>query len=383
MNLSNSLLASVLQGTPLNVTASPALIDSVMRGSATPMDVIQMFDAFFSGKPPKVRLAAKVEAALSHLRSLGIEPNVDPDTIERLAETFNAPTLPLAIGLCDTIEAEKPLTVRGCLYRTVVRGLVPGTDDASYNRVQRLVLKLRRKGFVPYGWISDSSRRRLKTSSWSGLEDFADTAAEAYRKDLWSRQALHIEVFTEKDAMTGVLHPVTSMFDLHLNVIRGQVSETFVWEIAEQWREIKKPILALYLGDHDPSGLNIEASLKRRLLGFMPAHRRGSITWKRLAITAEDFANSDLLGLSVKAGDGQGRRYIAKYGDRCVEVDALSANTVRERLQNEILANIDADAWQRLQEVEAVERESIKKILLPAWYDTDAAPHLASGGDAR
>ena len=240
-----------------------------MQGN--PLTVMQVFDAMFSGKAPKVRLATKVEMALSELQSLGIEPNLDPDTIERLADTFNAPTLPLAIGLCDTIEAEKPLTVRGCLYRTVVRGLVPGTDDASYNRVQRLVLKLRRKGFIPYGWISDSSRRRLKPSSWSGLEDFADTACEAYRKDLWSRQPLHIEVFTEKDAMTGVLHPVTSKFDLHLNVIRGQVSETFVYEIAEEWRQIRKPILALYFGDHDPSGLAIEASINSRLR--LPASR--------------------------------------------------------------------------------------------------------------
>jgi len=328
---------------------------------------IDRFDRWFSDKPPKVGLASKIQNALSELAAIGFQPALDGDTLERLADTFNAPTLPLAIGLCAIIAEEKPLTVRRCLYRASVQGLVPGTDDASYSRVQRLVLKLRRLGFIPYGWISDSSRRRLKPSSWSGLEDFADTAREAYRKDLWSRQPWHIEVFTEKDAMTGVLHPVTSKFDLHLNVIRGQVSETFVYEIAEEWREIRKPILALYFGDHDPSGLSIEASIKSRLLGFLPPDRRHAVTWKRLAITDEDFANESLLGLAVKAGDCQGRKYIAEYGDRCVEVDALSANTVRERLEAEVVNHIDSEAWQWLQEVEEVERESIKRILLPAW----------------
>jgi hypothetical protein len=71
--------------------------------------------------------------------------------------------------------------------------------------------------------------------------------------------------------------------------------------------------------------------------------------------------------LAVKAGDCQGRKYIAEYGDRCVEVDALSANIVRERLEGEVLEHIDREAWNRLQEIEAVERESIKRILLPAW----------------
>jgi hypothetical protein len=335
---------------------------------------IDLFDRWFSGKAPKVGLASKIQNALSELAAIGFRPDLEPDTLESLADTFNAPTLPLAIGLCAIIAEEKPLTVRRCLYRASVQGLVAGTDDASYSRVQRLVLKLRREGLIPYGWISDSSRRRLKPSSWSGLEDFADTAREAYRKDLWARQAWHIEVFTEKDAMTGVLNPITSKFDLHLNVIRGQVSETFVWEIAEEWRNISKPILALYFGDHDPSGLSIEASIKSRLLGFLPPDRRHAVTWKRLAITAEDFANQALLGLSVKAGDCQGRKYIAEYGDRCVEVDALSANIVRERLEGEVLEHIDCEAWNRLQEVEAVERESIKRILLPAWNGGRALP---------
>lgn len=318
-------------------------------------------------KRQQSRLDEKLVAALDQLRDIKFEHGLTLPTLTRLAQSFNATTLPLAIALCDIIIDEKPLTVRRCLYRASVQGLVPGTDDESYNRTQYLVLKLRRKGFVAYNWISDSSRRRLKPSSWSGLADFADTAAEAYRKDLWARQPWHIEVFTEKDAMTGVLHPVTSQFDLHLNVIRGQVSETFVWEIAEEWREIKKPILALYFGDHDPSGLSIEASIKNRLLGFLPPDRREAITWKRLAITAEDFANTDLLGLEVKKGDKQGRKYVERFGNRCVEVDALSANEVRERLQNEVLSHIDADAWARLREVEDLERQSIKEILMPAW----------------
>src|SRR5205823_11203781 len=178
-------------------------------------------------------------------------------------------------------------------------------------------------------WIVDSTRRRLKQSSWSGLKDFTEDAANAYRLNLWSRQAHYIEFFVEKDAMAGILQPVTYEYDVHLNVIRGQVSETFVWNIAEEWKEIEKPILAYYLGDHDPSGLKIEVSLKSKLHHFTGK----DFSWQRLAITEDDFKDKGLLGFPVKRS-GSWREYLARHDDRCVEVDALPPDEIRERVKN-------------------------------------------------
>jgi hypothetical protein len=47
----------------------------------------------------------------------------------------------------------------------------------------------------------DGTRTRTKPSSWSGLEDYADSVAHCYRKNLWSQQEEYIEIFCEKDAM--------------------------------------------------------------------------------------------------------------------------------------------------------------------------------------
>jgi hypothetical protein len=308
-----------------------------------------------------VRLARKVDSALGVLGKFGFESSLTSDTYSELAKDFNVSTLYLAIALCEIMVEEQPLTVRRGLYRCASYGLVDGTGKKSYHKVQRLILRLRRKGFVPYSWISDSTRSRTKPSSWSGLQDFADTAREAYRKNLWASQDWHIEIFTEKDAMSGVLAPITRKFDVHLNVIRGQVSDSFVWNVAEEWSKIEKPIRAFYFGDHDPSGLGIEASLITRMRGFLPAHIQPQ--WKRIAVDDFDFANEDLLGLKVKGGDKQGRAYIAKYGDRCVEVDAISSNEIRERLEAEILEHVDIGAWKRLQEVEALEKQTMQEIL--------------------
>ena len=157
--------------------------------------------------------------------------------------------------------------------------------------------------------------------------------------------------------MSAVIEPVTAEFDVHLNVIRGHVSETFVWNIAEEWKEIEKPIYAYYLGDHDPSGLRIESSLNSKLSRFTEK----DLEWERLAITSEDF-QSDLLGFPVKRS-GSWRPLPGAYGDRCVEVDALPPGEIRRRVREAIERHIDYDQWWRLQETERLERETLKSTL--------------------
>jgi hypothetical protein len=310
----------------------------------------------------ELRASLNIEKALTELESKNFKSSLEESSLLRLAQEFNLSTLPVAIACCDIVLEEKPLTVRRVLYRCASAGIVAGTDDRCYNQVQRLVLQLRRKEFLDYRWISDSTRSRDKSSSWSGLEDFSESARNAYRKDLWSRQTWHIEVFTEKDAMSGVLRPITREYDIHLNVIRGQVSESFAWNIADEWSRIDKPIQVLYFGDHDPSGFNIEASLKNRLLGFLPKEKREWVFFKRLGANDADFRNSDLISIPVKKKDKSAREYLKTYGDRCVEVDAIDMNEIRRRLEEEIESFIDMREWESLQLTERLEKETIDQL---------------------
>jgi hypothetical protein len=264
------------------------------------------------------------------------------------------------------------MTVRSALYRAVCAGIYPDTSDRHYRQCQRIILKLRRRDVIPFDWIVDSTRRRLKTSSWSGLEDYWETVAACYRRSLWARQDDYVEVFVEKDAMAGVIEPVTAEFDVHLNVIRGQVSETFAYNIAAEWRRIQKPIYAYYLGDHDPAGLEIEKILQGKLEKFSGR----KISWARLAVTPSQFRRKTLLGFPVKATVSAARRksYIASFGDRCVEVDALPPSEVRQLVRSAIESHIDQVEWRRLKEVERLEKQSIRELVLapkPNGLDDD------------
>jgi hypothetical protein len=293
--------------------------------------------------------------AFCECSEIGIDLSIPDFDFELSSANFSASTLYKVFGLAQIIYENQPLTVRSAMYRGIGT-LWKDSSDPNYSICSRLLLEMRRLDLIPYEWIVDGTRISNKPSSWSGLADYAQTVANAYRKDLWERQADYLEVFTEKDAMSGVIAPVTESYDVRLNAIRGYCSETFLWTIAKQWREISKPISVYYLGDHDPAGLNIEADLRSRLEAFCGF----KVAWERLAITQDDF-ESDLLGFPVKRKDKEAKwmPYLERYGDRCVEVDAIPARDIRERVKNAIESHIDQREWKLLQEQEARERVSV------------------------
>jgi len=270
-------------------------------------------------------------------------------------DSFNAATIVQVFGLAQILADNQPLTVRGAMYRGIGK-LWPDSSEPNYNKCARLILGMRRSGLIPYKWIVDGTRVSDKPSSWSGLADYAEAVAESYRKDLWERQEDYIEVFVEKDAMSGIIQPVTRQYDIQLNPIRGFPSETFLWNIAQEWLAIDKPIHVYYLGDHDPAGLKIEDNLRSKLTEFSGK----TVFWKRLAITNEDF-RSDLLGFQVKkkAAAGSWQPYLEQYGDRCVEVDAIPAREIRQRVKDSIESHIDQRKWQFLKEQEQREKQDV------------------------
>jgi hypothetical protein len=311
------------------------------------------------------RIFGRMRLAFARLNKLGfaLEPDTDFN-FAQAAQRFTTATLHKVFALGQLIAEQQPggLTVRGALYRAVSTGIYAGTGKNDYRACGRLILLMRRYSLIPYDWIRDSTRRKLKPSSWKNLVEFAETAANAYRKDLWQNQETYVEVLTEKDAMAAILELVTEEFDIGLNVLRGDSSETFLWELAQEWSTIEKPIQVYYLGDHDPKGLAIEKDASKRLTEFLDGREIG---WLRLAVTRTDFANQVLLGFPTKKNprDPLWPPYIAQYGDRCVEVDAIPANEIRARLSTAIQSHIDWANWNPLKVIETAERARARQAL--------------------
>jgi len=313
------------------------------------------------------------------------------------------------------VAEDHPVSLRGVYYRVVSAGAVEKTE-AAYRLVGRQLLKLRRSCEVPYSHITDGTRWIVKPTSWSGVDEMLEDAAISYRRALWHEQPVEVHVFTEKDAISGVISPVTERWDVALGVLRGYASESFAHSVAEAIKDSSKKTIYIYqLGDHDPSGVDAWRSFRETVAGFLGdkvtaemaarAAQYGvgdlmkvgasigvsecdpdddyagdwaeqvtymflggrafhnadvrKVTFARLAVTEQQVEEWGLPTRPTKQTDTRARNFTGGS----VEVDAIPASRLRQILEDAIVSHIDAEAWTRLREVEDLERESLESFI--------------------
>lgn len=267
-------------------------------------------------------------------------------------------TLDLQFEILDVFaDIAPPLTVRQVYYQLTTRKAVDKTE-AGYNKVQRELTKMRRAGTIPYGWLADNSRTFYEAETHRSLQEAAADMARWYRRDLWAAQNVHVEIWLEKRALVGQLNPICNEFGVRLYPCGGYSSISYAFEAATQLREIDKPIYIYHLSDFDADGAYSSVALEREL------RRHGAaIEFERLALTRHEI---DRWGLhdALRPQKRKSARYkwwAEQYGadQMACELDAIHPADLRQLVHNAIQAHIDPAAWERLQRVEAVERESI------------------------
>ncbi|MEO1057043.1 MAG: hypothetical protein AAFY28_09040, partial [Actinomycetota bacterium] len=176
------------------------------------------------------------------------------------------------------------MTLRGVYYRLQPSGLIEKTEN-DYRKVGRELLKLRRNGDIAYDDITDGTRYVLKDPSFRSKEDALANWAGMYRQNLWTGDT-RIEVFTEKDAISGVIAPVCTRWDVPLGIQRGYASESFTWRVGHNVDPDVFTIM-VQLGDHDPSGVGAWEDFAGKVLEF--ADLGATIDFVRLAVTPEQI----------------------------------------------------------------------------------------------
>jgi hypothetical protein len=262
------------------------------------------------------------------------------------------------------VRREHPITVRGVFYRAVSSGLFDNTDKNNYQRCVNYLTGLREDGKLEDEMFADSTRirhRRGLGGEWTSLKDYVDSSLDSivsrYYRNQWNDQPLHLEVFSEKDAMSTILDGVLSKHYVSFNVTRGNSSRKFLVDIAKEWKAIEKPIVCFYIGDHDPSGINIEENTferLRELSGIDFAHSRLAATW-------EDFQRFQNLSIDVKETDNSTPRYLEKFQtDRALEVDAIPSDEIKATLDKAISEKIDWTLWAKTKEREEKDRTRLE-----------------------
>jgi hypothetical protein len=280
-------------------------------------------------------------------------------TVKR-ARSTKAEIEVLEAAIYEVCEAERPLTIRGCFYRVMSRGLVP-KSEAAYRRVQQRVLNMRRNGDLPYEWIADGTRWRIRPRTYTSVDLALEDAASSYRRALWHDQGVHVEIWSEKDAITSVIDSVTWKWDVPLFIARGFSSETFLYTTAQDIIADGKPAVIYQLGDHDPSGLSAWQDIQKKLTGFAP---KVDFTFERLAVTPEQIETYGLQTRPTKPSDTRAGGF---DGD-CVEVDAMPSDVLRSIVREAIESWIDPHAIRLHEIAENSERQILHRIA-GSWGD--------------
>ncbi|MBO0813673.1 MAG: hypothetical protein J2P30_00750 [Actinobacteria bacterium] len=187
-------------------------------------------------------------------------------------------------AIIAAVELEHPITLRGVFYRAESAGAVEKTQE-GYDLIQRQLLKLRRNGVIPYDHVIDGTRWVSKPESYDDLDQMLEDAAASYRRALWRDQAADVHIYSEKDAISSVILPVTERWDVPLGIVRGYASESFAWQAAMAVRDSRKRIVYVYqLGDHDPSGVDAWRAFRERVTGFL-----GKMFTPEMAARAREF----------------------------------------------------------------------------------------------
>src|SRR5689334_2716879 len=113
-------------------------------------------------------------------------------------------------ALFEIVGAQAPMTVRQVFYQATVHGIIEKTEG-GYAKVQTDLAEMRRDGMLPYGWLADSTRWQRKPVTFGGIHEALQDTARFYRKALWRNASSYVEVWLEKDALAGVIQPVTSL----------------------------------------------------------------------------------------------------------------------------------------------------------------------------
>ena len=247
------------------------------------------------------------------------------------------------------------MTVRQVFYQATVRGLVEKAES-GYGKIQTDLTIMRRAGELPYDWLADNTRWQRKPRTFDSVEQALRDTAAFYRKNLWTDASSYVEIWLEKDALAGVVYPVTSMYDVPLMVARGYASLSFLHSAAEYVNALDIPAYIYHLGDFDPSGVNAGEKIEETLREMAPD---ADIIFERIAVTPEQIADWDLPTRPTKSSDTRAKN----FGEISVELDAIEPNQLRILVQEAIERHLPPEQFAVLKAAEESERDIITRLV--------------------
>jgi hypothetical protein len=328
------------------------------------------------------------------------------------------------------------LNARGIAYRLEGQGIIRKTEE-SFQQVETVVKEGRDMGLFDWDGLPVDSARALRDyAMWLDPAHRLRSAAANHTIDKWARQENRVEVWTEKEGLLGVIRGACENEDVPFRALtgydavgaaregarriltrnwigrmlveyqdaygngmvspitllqylkRGDAGELEpdekvqrLYERLKQWREEaqseeipEQHTVILYIGDHDPSGMDIT----RDTLDKLAFYGGWNYEVVRVAITCDETCESDdpeLHSAPAKTADSRWKKYVEahfpQYELEPYHVMIKGKQKVRYRAYDENGDEAHPQSW----EVESLEPAVLSAKVTDAinqWRDADA-----------
>lgn len=252
------------------------------------------------------------------------------------------------------------LTLRQLYYQFVSKALIENSD-ASYKRLGSVITDARLAGRISFEAIEDRDR---VINSWFVQPSVSGAFKNLqfdYAEDLWSDQEYHVEVWVEKNALSGLIEVPCRQLKTPYMACRGYMSASAIYEAGMRYKaaaEEAKELVLIHLGDHDPSGVDMTRDNLKRLEMFSES----VISMRRIALNMDQIEKYKPPPNPAKVTDSRAGTYIAKYGRVSWELDALSPKVLNDLIRDEIMRYIDVDKWKAKQALQEKNRAKLKLV---------------------
>jgi hypothetical protein len=330
-----------------------------------------------------------------------------------------ATILQAIVKVCEDYDSQGyRMTLRQLYYQLVAKDLIPNHDKV-YKKLSGLKDDCVYSGLVDWSIFEDRGRIPRRAYFENDVIGALGRTVDQYKLNRQLDQPKHIEVWTEKDAISDILSRVTNPMTIHLVVNKGYSSSTAMYAAYQRFiRQIEnnKKIVILYFGDHDPSGLDMIRDIKERILFFMEnGSQKDGLQelmneWELseegqefIDMHDEDFeyrkfykddegiesSYTDLdkmffehhfeikpIGLTMdqieefnpphnpaKITDPRAKEYVKKFGQKSWEVDALQPAVMTEIVSDAINEDLDQEIYDSTLEIEKKDQNEIKNII--------------------
>jgi len=281
------------------------------------------------------------------------------------------------------------ISLRGLFYKLVSQNLILNYLE-PYQKLSSIVDDCKYSGLLDWNAIKVDGARDMRIDySVDGIPDALNDTITQYKLNRQEGQSNYIEVWCEKETLVDILRRVTDKYHIPLCIVKGRNSSSAIYKGYQRFREeidTGRPAKLIYIGDHDPSGLDMIRDIEQRT-AFMLKNSRvdysrynasynSTLEYKTLlpeyfavmpiALTMYQVKRYNLPDNYAKESDKLFNWYVQTYKtDKSWEVDALNSSVLTKLLEKTITGLMDLDLYENI-----LQREAEDKAKLVAFINT-------------